>query len=77
MQVKRAEAGGPVQADCTANILNLSWSPEQNLVGHLTRYTSRSSSVSHVLWPRLMFLSVKIYHLNWVQLLYVKIDRSF
>ena len=35
VQVKRLRAGGPVQADPTVNILNLSWSSLQNLVGHL------------------------------------------
>ena len=40
--VKRAGAG-PVQADGTVKVLNLSRTPKQNLVRHLTRYPSQSS----------------------------------
>ena len=43
VQAKRAGAGEPVQPDLTVNIPNLSRSSEQNLVGHFTRYPSRSS----------------------------------
>ena len=40
VQAKRARAGGPVQADCTVKVLNLSWLRYLTLVGHLNKIWS-------------------------------------